>query len=611
MGFISLLPKLLIVTTLVALVESKSPLIDIGDKVSGQEFNIPNLGSLVGTETVSFWSRRKIYQYQGVPYAVPPVGDLRFKPPQPAPPFKDTWNAMYMRRACPQTVDLKTVKKRAVSNATEPNEEILEDCLFLNIYTPMAPSDSLNEHPTRLLPVMVYIHGGSFKVGSAHSALPNYLLEEDLVFVSIQYRLGPFGFLSLMNDDVPGNMGLMDMVLALKWIRKFIQYFGGDHTKVTLMGNSAGGAAVSLLMASPMVPPGLFHRAIMQSGTAICDWVLDTNPVEHAMDIARHAGCTTTNKVDAARCLRGKSVSEILEAHSQATTNAIATTGVAVRGDYGGNHAVIQTAGEPKFLIEDPKITFENGGHMKIPVLGGTVKHEGSFLLANIYTYLLEANNLTHNSEYLKTSFTRSVLRFLGVEDTVGAVSDLLNQKYFRHDQLGNFTAMIPGMVDICGVLLIKSCVFKLFQMTRIYNETYLYSFNYGSGKRYTKFGHGYPFPGGVSHSDELFYLFWDHNVQLNKEEEEIAQSLVEMWTNFAIYGVPAPALKVPSWPNMDSFNGPYLQIGRSPKVKPEYLSEYEVAVMEGIDNYFNGANTMRLTYMALFLAASVWIIHR
>lgn len=158
----------------------------------------------------------------------------------------------------------------------------MEDCLSLSVY-----STDLSARR----PVMVYFHGGGFVQGSALRYPPNYLLEEDVVLVVPQYRLGAFGFLSTMSADIPGNAALLDCVLALQWVQRYIANFGGDPTRVTIFGQSAGAGLVSGLIMSPAVPDDLFHRAILQSGSAFGSWVVDERPEENARDIARRAGC--------------------------------------------------------------------------------------------------------------------------------------------------------------------------------------------------------------------------------------------------------------------------------------------------------------------------------
>lgn len=194
--------------------------------------------------------------YKGVPFAAPPLGELRWREPQPAAAWKGTRQANSFATACMQ---------EGVSMPGEKPPAVSEDCLYLNIWTPMQGSEQL--------PVMVWIHGGGYTNGSA--SMPLYwgdrLARRGVVVVTVAYRLGPLGFLAHpdLTAESPhqssGNYGLLDQIAALKWIQKNIAAFGGDPQRVTIAGQSSGGMSVSMLMASPLAKR-LFHRAIGQSG---------------------------------------------------------------------------------------------------------------------------------------------------------------------------------------------------------------------------------------------------------------------------------------------------------------------------------------------------------
>ncbi|MBN1833780.1 MAG: carboxylesterase family protein [Deltaproteobacteria bacterium] len=193
--------------------------------------------------------------YRGIPYAAPPVGDLRWKAPQPA----SKWEGIFLAdKFGPAGIQ----NNPAIADLPTPSE----DCLYLNIWTPA------KSHEDRLA-VMVWIHGGGFVAGATAEKLyhSEYLAKKGVVVVSIGYRLGILGFLahpalSAENDrHVSGNFGLLDMIAGLKWVQRNISAFGGDPGRVTIFGESAGGIAVSMLCASPLAK-GLFHGAISQSG---------------------------------------------------------------------------------------------------------------------------------------------------------------------------------------------------------------------------------------------------------------------------------------------------------------------------------------------------------
>src|SRR5580700_178578 len=195
--------------------------------------------------------------YKGVPFAAPPVGDLRWRAPIPAAPWIGTRKADAFAPACMQV---------GVSMPGETPPVVSEDCLYLNLWT---PAKTAHEH----LPVIVWIYGGGYINGSA--SMPLYwgdrLARKGVIVVTIAYRLGPLGFLALpeLTQESPhhssGNYGLMDQIAALGWIQRNIAAVGGDPKNVTIAGQSSGSISVSILMASPLAR-GLFHRAIGESG---------------------------------------------------------------------------------------------------------------------------------------------------------------------------------------------------------------------------------------------------------------------------------------------------------------------------------------------------------
>ena len=205
---------------------------------------------------------KEVHIYKGIPYAAPPVGDLRWKPPQPVTPWSETL----------QCTEFKPIAPQANLGDLPPFPQILpssEDCLYLNILTPAKKA-------TDKLPVMVWMHGGGYQLGSASDPLVNipHLPQNGIVLVNVNMRLNTIGLLAhpLLSEESPkgvsGNYLFWDMLAALQWVQKNIAAFGGDPKNVTIFGESGGGAKVANLMASPLAK-GLFQRAICESGTSV------------------------------------------------------------------------------------------------------------------------------------------------------------------------------------------------------------------------------------------------------------------------------------------------------------------------------------------------------
>ncbi len=204
--------------------------------------------------TIEGMEQDGILTYKGIPFAAPPVGDLRWKAPAPVQPWTGIKKAAAFCNGCMQA-----------ANAMGNTAPVSEDCLYINVWTPAKKTDEK-------LPVIYWVHGGGYSGGSTSTPMYDGMgfAKKGVVLVSVAYRLGPFGFLahpelSMESGNGSGNYGIIDMVEGLKWVKDNIANFGGDPSNVTIFGHSAGGAAISLLAATPLTK-GLFHRAICMSG---------------------------------------------------------------------------------------------------------------------------------------------------------------------------------------------------------------------------------------------------------------------------------------------------------------------------------------------------------
>jgi para-nitrobenzyl esterase len=290
--------------------------------------------------------------YLGIPYAAPPVGQLRWKPPQPVIPWQG------IRRAEQMTASPFTPPNYRSSVYFEPTTAMSEDCLMLNVWTPEAK-------PAKPLPVMVWIYGGDWTYGSSSNPLywGNTLARHDVVVVSINYRLGALGFfahpsLSAESEHgVSGNYGLLDQIAALQWVQKNISHFGGDPDNVTVFGQSAGSFSVNYLMTSPLAK-GLFHRAIGQSGAAMSGF----GPLARLESLATQE----TNGVAFAKMLKANSLDDLraLPAQSLVNTGAASQSFCPVVDGW--------------ILPDKPHAIFAAGKQHRVPLLVGFNKNEGS-----------------------------------------------------------------------------------------------------------------------------------------------------------------------------------------------------------------------------------------
>ncbi|XP_042205829.1 juvenile hormone esterase-like isoform X1 [Homarus americanus] len=317
------------------------------------------------------WDRaqkgRIYYSFLGIPYAKPPLGLLRFKDPVPAEPWQGVRDGTKYPSCCPSVpVGVQRHGNRGIQGQ--------EDCLYINVFTPPLQKSQ------KKLPVMVYIHGGSFLAGGAKHYQPLPLLQQDLVLVTLQYRLGVLGFLSTEDEVLPGNLGLKDQTLALTWVRDNIGHFGGDSKRVTIFGGSAGGASVQLLMFNPHAE-GLFSRAIMQSGSALSPWAVRTGHRAVAYTVGGRLGCPTPDPIsnnslrDNERlvdCLQKAPLDALVPSFMDFSVWATLpwVTVPRVDGDY---------------LPEDPAILLREGKFHKVPLITGVTQHDGLLITGNLY----------------------------------------------------------------------------------------------------------------------------------------------------------------------------------------------------------------------------------
>uniref|UniRef100_A0A182KDQ7 Carboxylic ester hydrolase n=1 Tax=Anopheles christyi TaxID=43041 RepID=A0A182KDQ7_9DIPT len=530
--------------------------------------NLAELGALRGTIGSSAWTNRKFYQFLGVHYAQTTSGKNRFQPPKKVAPWQGVKDATRHGMPCPQLKLISLFTGRAFVGD-------VEDCLTLSIYS----SDLAAKRP-----VMVFIHGGGFYEGSAKNQTGEYLMERDVVLVTIQYRLGPLGFLKT-SGDIPGNMGLMDMKLALEWVQEHIERFGGDPNNVTLFGQSAGAAAISALLYSPKVPEGLFHKVILQSAGSSAPWVWDKEPIEYSQFLASYAGADpddTEAETDA--FLQDLDVWSLLRYFNELKVQSTFEEGL---DHVSGNRLV---AGDwEQFLPQTPWECMKQGKIRKdIPMMAGVTKHEGTFLLTTVYDHFKKTGKLD-DADFMKYYLIEGVNKILGAgEDQSGVLAGYGMRCLFTPQELesGSFGELADGLIDMAGTILIKAPLLREAQANARVNSnaTYLYSFDYVG--EHSRFGYGadtshYPFGGGVHHSDDKQYLFPyppGNPDKLNEKDTAMAILMVDLWTSFATDGVPKSEHLTVPWNPMTAYAGPYLHINDPPSVGENFYNEFSVA---------------------------------
>ncbi|XP_067612788.1 glutactin-like isoform X2 [Eurosta solidaginis] len=490
-------------------------------------------------------------QFRGIPYAEAPSGRNRFKAPVRRKPWSTPFLATEYGRICPQ---LFTYNRLPADQLTGD----LEDCLTLNVFT-----KTLNAKQ----PVMFYVHGGSLQVGFAYDYPGGYLLEQDIVLVVIQYRLGMLGFSGTKTSNMPGNLGLMDTMLALEWVQQYISAFGGDKSKVTVFGESSGGDLGGALLASPKTPPSSFHRLITQSGSAVDKLLVNQDPIGQVERVCRALQCRQCERIDKMEsCLKKADVWDILRATETEGYGLIV-------GDFHGT--IPQT---PAQLIATSNID--------VPIMTGFTKHDGSLVVGSLYD-AFKASNTSFSS--LKVGqFANGLLGYLN--DTSGMTDNALTRLLFPLNlwNSSDHKRAIPAYFDLANILFFKSNEIgftnKLFAKSYS-SPIYFYTFDYEGAQTNFGFDTGnsqYPFNGGVHHTDDLLYLF--PMKPLNTADTEMAKKMVALWTSFAMTGAPKLAEGPPVLP-MQYPRGPYFHINQPITVEDDVLKEFTATIDDRNNN--------------------------
>jgi len=444
-------------------------------------------GDLIGREAAG------VRAFKGIPYAAPPVGPLRWRPPLPVSPWSEPRDAGQVGAICIQPI---------VEGDTGVGPlPMSEDCLTLNVWTPTTAS------ATTSAPVMVWIHGGGLNNGSGTAALYDgaALARRDVVVVTLNYRLGRLGFFdhpALAAERLPGepaaNYGLMDMIAALEWVHDNIAAFGGDPTNVTIFGESAGGAAVTRLMTSPTAE-GLFHRAVVQSGLGREEGVSLDGPgprgAPSIRDRGRAFGAWLGLGPDpSAQMLRDIDAKALLEP---------------TPSFYGGDLLVI----DGEIVVEDVSAAFAAGRQAKVPLIVGTNSAELWWVQPD------EATPYGVLDDALSAGECAALEQaYGGIESYKASVmSDLVFNEPARH--LARLHA-------------------------RSGNPTFLY--------RFDVVAEAMPEPhGGATHASERAYVFDNLTASswaTGARDQAAADRMAGYWTRFARSGDPN-GVKAPDWP--------------------------------------------------------------
>ncbi|XP_046828969.1 venom carboxylesterase-6-like [Vespa crabro] len=487
------------------------------------------LGGIQGYYKISA-DGRSYEAYEGIPYAIPPVGKLRFKPPQKIPAWPGELLATTFGSPCLQYIQIITEFEDRIQGS--------EDCLYLNVYVPTR--DHKNSQ-LPLLPVIFWIHGGAFQFGSGMHMGPKFVMDRDVIFVTINYRLGLLGFLSTEDDVLPGNMGLKDQNIALKWVFENIEWFGGDPNKITLTGLSAGGASVHYHYLSRL-SSGLFQGGISISGTAFDCWTQTENSLEKAKKLGAIVGCPTNNTRDMVHCLRyrpGKTLVHATREFHPWLYNPFTPFG-----------PVIEKHGDAPFIDQSPIDIIQSGNVQDIPWITSTTSEEGLYPVAEFIAddrHLKELDENWNSIAPYFLDFNYTIPKEKHVE-----TATLIRNHYFGSKHINKTT--IKSLIQMAGDRLF---VFDSIKAARIQAKVnkqpvWYYYFTYRGAHSLSEAMSGSKENFGVSHADDAFLVLDTpyFNPVTTRDDIDMQQELINLWVSFAINSI--PQIGITEWTAVD-----------------------------------------------------------
>ncbi|KAM3960291.1 esterase E4 [Aphomia sociella] len=540
---------------------------------------------LSGQIEKTFFKKQNYFAFKGIPYAAPPTGELRFKPPVPHEGWEGTYKANENKPTCLQySSRMRMGETFGISGD--------EDCLYLSVFTPDLQGSNA---------VVVFDYNDNFRSGynGTDTYSPDFFMDEDVVVVTINHRLGLMGYLSTEDEVIPGNNGLKDFIFGLQWIKDNIENFGGDPNRVTIMGNRGGAIIANILLYSQQAKD-LFHGIIMQSGTALESIIFDSNPKGAAFKLAEFVNVTTKDSTSLLEQFQKLKVNQLLTKEADAiSTDAIT------------NYQLSTFPFAPIIEPENPNIVItaypeKNKIVNDVPVLIGLNSREGLDLASH---YIFEPRLVTDLGQDFFFQFPiRSDFRFDRKSSVFEEAIKQIREFYFE-DGYMHYSNILEYAVYIGDVLqdyainyaakklstdLESSVYYYMFDFCGLLNENTLYM---------TKHARETIKNWGATITDEICYLHMCARIKKNYEqltklvseqpEIKVLKKMVRMWTNFAKTRNPTPStedeiLKGFIWQpmNKNSNNANYLHINKSLRMKQNPLGEREKFWNQFLEKY-------------------------
>ncbi|XP_076643315.1 juvenile hormone esterase-like [Halictus rubicundus] len=468
-------------------------------------------------------SGRRFEAFRGIPYAEPPVGGLRFSNPVPKKPWDHVLTADHDGSECLQLQD--------------DDVHGSEDCLHLNVYTPQA-------NPKTLYPVMLFLHGSGFVIrnDSIIFAGPEFILDKDVVLVVCNYRLGVLGFLSTGDAAAPGNFGIKDQALALKWVKDNIRHFGGDPEEITLFGQSTGADSVSLHALSSQTQ-NLFKRVIIQSGCPLSLRLVTEGPSYHekGKKLAELLKCPTNDSHKMIDCLRKVKDTEITKLQFKVFNDIDVAA-----------YRTWRPTKEPKLpgaiITESPEELIQQNKWKHGPLIIGTVKDEGTFFSER----MLKVPKVYELCKKDPVSVIKQFLEYYTPLEGTNLTSIAIKAKnhYIGVQTPDSKEALIQRFTDLASDLFYEYTLRQFLEYLKKIepNRSYVYQFDYHGTITATL-----SFPGelgktGVGHGSDIYSEFPTSGADIGpqfahlnrtRKDYEIVDIFIDLWTSFVNASVP------------------------------------------------------------------------
>lgn len=527
------------------------------------------VGRFVGVVTISANYGGSYVAYRSIPFAKPPIGPLRFRRPEAV----DNVSPHSVSNSDTYKPSCWSVTKRS----TDPNYG--EDCLYLNIYLPGAESVPNSDAD---LPVMIWIHGGGFVAGSSFPEPEKLVVRGNVIVVTINYRLGVFGFLTTHDRELPGNNGLWDQYMAIKWVKENIPFFGGDSTSITIFGESAGATSAALLAISP-VSSDLFQKAILQSGAA--SGLLSRDARQRTQEFSAMTGCSNySSSSGLAQCLRALTVSDILQFSKP---SAFKISPAQKQIDF-----IWMPVIDGEFIPDEPLKLLNNISYLeKIGAFSkdfiiGVLNDEGGLVTENFL-------NTIPLSQLSDTTFVENLVDYLLYErygSTILKVDDIKEAVYefYTGSSVSSPTLQPLSVLDIAAdVIFVVPAIEMALSLARCHksdapvcaadhsgtlvncstttSRVYFYHFNYCPS--FT------PCTAPcMVHGDDVAYEF-PRSIFPDADQQQLSDTFVDILTTFARTSDPGTVVKA-GWPVYESITQSYLSIDVRPSVR-QYLYNY------------------------------------